>query len=50
MAGVPADRDHSGRGRASQCKTPLVFLALYRNLFHVSAQCQWPGITVQNMA
>lgn len=29
---------------------PLAFLALYRDLFHIWAQCQRPHITIQNMA
>lgn len=50
MAGTPAYRDHSKTSRKKQRKLLLVFAALYRGLFHVSALCQWPHITIQSTA
>lgn len=50
MAGMPVCRDHSRKSRKKQCKMSLGFVALYRDLLHISAQSQWPHITIQNTA
>lgn len=37
----------AGKARKASAKMPLVSAALYRDLFHISAQCQWPRIPIQ---